>query len=1019
MKKLLLLLLFPLYAWGQTSDANLKAVQIDPKIRNVTTSSGITKGNVSDVLQAIVNSKVSRIEANSTSGTNTYTATVTWVTGYSFGLNFPIVFNSGNSGAATLNINTLGAIALKKNGSTVLASGDLASGQVFWVFYDGSNFQVIGIGGSPSGFAVGGDLSGTLPNPTVAKLNGTTLSVTGTQLNYLNAAIGTSGSTSSSIVFSTTPSLNTPILNAPSIVGAMTGTGNYLPVSLFNSGTSASGTTVWAGDQSWKAPFTLTTTGSSGAATFSAGTLNIPQYSGGGGYATIANQGSNLTVRTLLNFSTGLTAVDNSGATRTDVTNNLSVGVSGGQSVIGGTASGNSLTHVSTTHATKGSHIFDAYLTNNFTGATQVSGKTQQMPTFNSGTTYQGGGWIVLNAAGSGYTSGSYNNVTFTYTSGTVATNVVLTGIVISGGIATGFPLWYWVSGGVGADGTTVWTASGIPGGSGFTVKTGTDYRSVQGDFFQGIIQNTTNGDNQIDGIQYSGYNYTGGGKANASEAAFGWNLENHWLQAGIGNFGQFENYMQGFYRNGTNSRPFGAYISKQDGSGYINFQADTYSFFTSPANGNTQFLSLGGVAGSMALGGNAAYISVANTNTNAGVFLVQAQTAGNILISNAGTTAFPNNYFSFNTPIKIGGTSASAESSPRDYLQIISTSSSANIANMSLNTAASSSAGIAFLQGTGAGSAGNRNIVIGIDGNVGDTYYGLAGSSNNLLWRSYNGAAFVTGMTLTLGTYDFLVGNTTSDNAKFYVNQSALTTAHLPVTRNDPGTHTVVGTTTIQRFNYDKAFTVNKTTTSATFTDIYGRFIETSIAGAGVTFTRNWGVGTNGNLQVQGKTYIGAATTAPSALLHLAAGTATAGTAPLIFTSGTNLTTAVAGVVEYDGTTLFFTPTGTLRSRVDLNSTVAASATTGTFNTAFNNTSVWTITPTGACTFNATGGVTGQAVTMIVTTSGTSSFVLTFGTAFKSTGTLATGTVSGKVFTIQFVYDGTNWNETARTVAM
>jgi len=39
-----------------------------------------------------------------------------------------------------------------------------------------------------------------------------------------------------------------------------------------------------------------------------------------------------------------------------------------------------------------------------------------------------------------------------------------------------------------------------------------------------------------------------------------------------------------------------------------------------------------------------------------------------------------------------------------------------------------------------------------------------------------------------------------------------------------------------------------------------------------------------------------------PSARLHLPAGTATASTAPLKFTSGTDLTTPEAGVVEYDG---------------------------------------------------------------------------------------------------------------------
>lgn len=47
-----------------------------------------------------------------------------------------------------------------------------------------------------------------------------------------------------------------------------------------NSGTN---TNFLNGSGAFAAPFTLTTTGTSGAATFSSGTLNIPQYSGGGG----------------------------------------------------------------------------------------------------------------------------------------------------------------------------------------------------------------------------------------------------------------------------------------------------------------------------------------------------------------------------------------------------------------------------------------------------------------------------------------------------------------------------------------------------------------------------------------------------------------------------------------------------------------------------------------------------------------------------------------------------------------
>lgn len=55
-----------------------------------------------------------------------------------------------------------------------------------------------------------------------------------------------------------------------------------------------------------------------------------------------------------LTFSTGLTRTANT------ITSNLSTGIAGGQSVIGGTAAGNNLTISSTTNGTKGSIIFGA-----------------------------------------------------------------------------------------------------------------------------------------------------------------------------------------------------------------------------------------------------------------------------------------------------------------------------------------------------------------------------------------------------------------------------------------------------------------------------------------------------------------------------------------------------------------------------------------------------------------------------------------------------------------------------------
>ena len=84
----------------------------------------------------------------------------------------------------------------------------------------------------------------------------------------------------------------------------------------------------------------------------------------------------------------------------------------------------------------------------------------------------------------------------------------------------------------------------------------------------------------------------------------------------------------------------------------------------------------------------------------------------------------------------------------------------------------------------------------------------------------------------------------------------------------------------------------------------------ELRLSNAGGTTYLNFTYAT-GNLA------LGQSTTAATAKLMIGAGTATAGTAPLKFVSGTVLTTAETGAVEYDGTNLFFTRTGTTRENV------------------------------------------------------------------------------------------------------
>lgn len=75
---------------------------------------------------------------------------------------------------------------------------------------------------------------------------------------------------------------------------------------------------------------------------------------------------------------------------------------------------------------------------------------------------------------------------------------------------------------------------------------------------------------------------------------------------------------------------------------------------------------------------------------------------------------------------------------------------------------------------------------------------------------------------------------------------------------------------------------------------------------------------GTTAHLYLAANGNFGIRTT-PTARLHLPAGTSAASTAPLKFTSGTNLTAAEAGAMEFDGTNLYFTP-GATRYTILLN---------------------------------------------------------------------------------------------------
>ncbi len=76
-------------------------------------------------------------------------------------------------------------------------------------------------------------------------------------------------------------------------------------------------------------------------------------------------------------------------------------------------------------------------------------------------------------------------------------------------------------------------------------------------------------------------------------------------------------------------------------------------------------------------------------------------------------------------------------------------------------------------------------------------------------------------------------------------------------------------------------------------------------------------------------------------------------------------------------------------------------------------------VTVTASRTLTTTVPAAGVRCSVVILTSGTSSWTVTFGTGFKPTGTLATGTSSAKVFVVNFLSDGTNLYEAGRTAAM
>ena len=130
------------------------------------------------------------------------------------------------------------------------------------------------------------------------------------------------------------------------------------------------------------------------------------------------------------------------------------------------------------------------------------------------------------------------------------------------------------------------------------------------------------------------------------------------------------------------------------------------------------------------------------------------------------------------------------------------------------------------------------------------------------------------------------------------------------------------------------------------------------------------------------------------------------------------NATTYAGHLLVEENTGKHFQAAGGVWVRTDALPTHVTLSTGATAMAAATNSSV-KVTPNANATYTTTVPAAGLRFTILILTYGTTSRTITFGSGFKSVGTLATGTVTARVFAISFISDGTNLYETGRTIAM
>lgn len=158
------------------------------------------------------------------------------------------------------------------------------------------------------------------------------------------------------------------------------------------------------------------------------------------------------------------------------------------------------------------------------------------------------------------------------------------------------------------------------------------------------------------------------------------------------------------------------------------------------------------------------------------------------------------------------------------------------------------------------------------------------------------------------------------------------------------------------------------------------------------------------GALELLANTYIGSAVTTPTAFLHLDAGTAAAGTAPLKLAAGVLLTTPESGTINFDGSFFYGTNSTPTRQRF---STDAAAAAIAASDINWSLSAVFTKTLAANTTFTFSNTVDGRTIVVALTNTA-SNYTVTWPTVLWSgSGTAPTQTIGAKTDIYTFIKIG------------